>query len=109
MIRGLAYRIGLTIINILFPPVAVLMVCGPNFDFILNCTLLLLAVIPSHIHGFYITWTYFSRKRKVCKTRDDATSSKLLTKILGQARSIPRRRQVSHPFEERYQRWCKRR
>jgi len=31
----------------------------------MNCLLFLLAVIPSHIHGFYISWTYFFRRRKV--------------------------------------------
>jgi len=31
----------------------------------MNCALFLLAVIPSHIHGFYISWTYFFRRRKV--------------------------------------------
>lgn len=29
--------------------------------------LFLLAIIPSHVHGFYISWTYFGRKRKVRK------------------------------------------
>ncbi|KAF3769168.1 hypothetical protein M406DRAFT_327571 [Cryphonectria parasitica EP155] len=29
----------------------------------------LCGVIPGHVHGFYITWTYFSRKRKVKKGR----------------------------------------
>lgn len=59
------YRVFLTIVNIFFPPVAVLMVCGASQDFIINCGLFLLAVIPSHIHGFYITCVYFHRRSKV--------------------------------------------
>jgi uncharacterized membrane protein YqaE (UPF0057 family) len=53
--------------NILFPPLAVFMLTGLNEDVIFNCVLFLLAVIPSHIHGFYISLTYFQRKRKVRK------------------------------------------
>ncbi len=55
----------MTIINILMPPLAVLVLCGADWDFALNCVLFLLAVIPSHIHGFYITMTYFHRRHKV--------------------------------------------
>ena len=46
---------------------AVMMICGPNEDFIFNCVMFLLAIIPSHVHGFYISVTYFNRKRKVRK------------------------------------------
>lgn len=38
-------------------------------DALINTLWLLCGVIPGHIHGFYITWTYFSRKRKVLKGR----------------------------------------
>jgi hypothetical protein len=34
---------------------------------IINCVLFLLAVIPAHVHGFYISIVYFYRKRKVRK------------------------------------------
>ncbi|KAJ9605668.1 hypothetical protein H2200_009517 [Cladophialophora chaetospira] len=57
----------ITVLNILFPPLAVMMLTGPNEDFIFNCVMFLLAVIPSHVHGFYISLTYFNRKRKVRK------------------------------------------
>ncbi|WPG98826.1 Hypothetical protein R9X50_00162400 [Acrodontium crateriforme] len=65
--RGLIYRITLFTINILFPPLSVLLLCGPNWDLVLNCSLFLLAIIPSHIHGLYISCTYFHRRRKVKK------------------------------------------
>lgn len=58
-------RVIIALLNIIFPPLAVLLLCGPNMDFIFNCLLFLLAVIPSHVHGFYISLTYFNRKRKV--------------------------------------------
>lgn len=60
-------RLVICVLNFLFPPLAVLMLTGLNQDVILNCVLFLLAVIPSHIHGFYISFTYFNRKRKVRK------------------------------------------
>ncbi|RMZ90211.1 hypothetical protein DV736_g2578, partial [Chaetothyriales sp. CBS 134916] len=44
-----------------------MLLTGPNGDFVLNCCLFLLAVFPSHIHSFYISFTYFNRKRKVRK------------------------------------------
>jgi len=53
--------------NILFPPIAVWMLCGAGEDLLINSVLFLLAVIPSHIHGFYLSWTYFNRKRKIRK------------------------------------------
>ncbi|KIX93170.1 uncharacterized protein Z520_11024 [Fonsecaea multimorphosa CBS 102226] len=60
-------RLVITTLNILFPPLAVLLITGPNQDFIFNCVMFILAIIPSHIHGFYISLTYFNRKRKVRK------------------------------------------
>ena len=65
MIRGVVYWFVVFCINLLFPPAAVMIVAGPGMDTILNCLFFLLGVIPSHIHGFYITCTYFSRRRKV--------------------------------------------
>lgn len=58
-------RLTIAFLNVLFPPLAVLLLTGFNEDVILNCVLFLLAVIPSHVHGFYISLTYFNRKRKV--------------------------------------------
>jgi len=52
-------------LNVLFPPLAVMMITGPNEDFIFNCVMFLLAVIPSHVHGFYVSFVYFTRKRRV--------------------------------------------
>ena len=60
-------RLVLSILNILFPPLAVLLLCGLNEDVLFSCLLFLLGVIPAHIHSFYISFTYFSRKRKVRK------------------------------------------
>ncbi|OCT49513.1 hypothetical protein CLCR_07709 [Cladophialophora carrionii] len=60
-------RLVIASLNILFPPVAVMMITGPNEDFVFNCVMFILAVIPSHVHGFYISLTYFNRKRKVRK------------------------------------------
>jgi len=56
-------------VNMLFPPLAVYMLCGVGQDLFINSMLFLLAVIPSHFHGFYLSWTYFSRKRRVAKGR----------------------------------------
>jgi hypothetical protein len=46
-----------------------MLVAGPGMDCILNAILFIAGVIPGHIHGFYITCTYFHRKRKVKKGR----------------------------------------
>ncbi|TKA78090.1 hypothetical protein B0A55_03279 [Friedmanniomyces simplex] len=67
--RALIYRAWITVINIFFPPLAVAMLCGWQWDCMLNCFLFLLAVIPSHVHGFYISCTYFHRRNKVKKGR----------------------------------------
>ncbi|APA13002.1 hypothetical protein SS1G_08498 [Sclerotinia sclerotiorum 1980 UF-70] len=42
-------------------------VAGIGADCLLNTILFMLGVIPGHIHGFYITCTYFSRRKKVRK------------------------------------------
>ncbi|KAK3075184.1 hypothetical protein LTR53_001715 [Teratosphaeriaceae sp. CCFEE 6253] len=67
--RALMYRAWITCINIFFPPLAVAMLCGWEWDCMLNCFLFLLAVIPSHVHGFYVSCTYFHRRHKVKKGR----------------------------------------
>ncbi|KAF2148421.1 hypothetical protein K461DRAFT_262564 [Myriangium duriaei CBS 260.36] len=69
MFRTICHRICLTCINIFFPPLAVLILTGPGMDTLVNCVLFLLAIIPSHIHGFYISCIYYSRRRKVKKGR----------------------------------------
>ncbi|KAK0823196.1 hypothetical protein LTR73_008721 [Friedmanniomyces endolithicus] len=74
--RALAYRASLTVINIFFPPLAVAMLCGWEWDCMLNCVLFLLAVIPSHVHGFYISCTYFHRRKKVRWKRPAALKGK---------------------------------
>ena len=51
------------------PPIAILLLTGPETDTFINAVLFLLGVIPSHIHGFYISCTYFHRKNKVRKGR----------------------------------------
>ncbi|KAF2169231.1 hypothetical protein M409DRAFT_20455 [Zasmidium cellare ATCC 36951] len=65
--RGPIDRFILLIVNFLFPPAAVYGLCGLGLDLALNCVFFVLAIIPSHIHGFYITCTYFHRRRKVKK------------------------------------------
>lgn len=42
-----------------------MLVAGVGIDVLINTFFFLAGVIPGHIHGFYVTWTYFSRKRKV--------------------------------------------
>jgi uncharacterized membrane protein YqaE (UPF0057 family) len=63
--RNIPYRILIMTVNIFFPPLAVAMLTGMGMDTALNCLFFLLAVIPSHVHGFYISWVYFSRRRRV--------------------------------------------
>jgi len=46
-----------------------MLVAGPGMDAIINTLLFIAGVIPGHIHAFYITFTYFYRKRKVRKGR----------------------------------------
>nr|OQO26825.1 hypothetical protein B0A51_06486 [Rachicladosporium sp. CCFEE 5018] len=67
--RALAYRVVITIINIFFPPLAVMMLAGLHWDCMFNCLLFLAAIIPSHVHGFYVSCTYFHRRGKVKKGR----------------------------------------
>ncbi|RMY52218.1 hypothetical protein D0863_14342 [Hortaea werneckii] len=62
---GLAYRFWVILVNLILPPLAVALLAGIDVDFLINCTLFLLAVIPSHIHGFYISLVYFHRRKKV--------------------------------------------
>ena len=49
------------------PPLTVCILCGPSTDCFINCCLFLCGVVPSHLHGFYISCTFFNRKRKVRK------------------------------------------
>lgn len=46
-----------------------MLVAGVGMDALVNTLWFLCGVIPGHVHGFYITWTYFSRKKKVRKGR----------------------------------------
>lgn len=46
-----------------------MLVAGVGTDALINTLWFLCGVIPGHIHGFYITCTYFSRKRKVQRGR----------------------------------------
>jgi len=63
------HRLSLTLITIVFPPLTVLLLTGPYTDTLISCILFLCAVIPSHIHAFYISCTYFHRKKKIRKGR----------------------------------------
>ncbi|KAL3427407.1 plasma membrane proteolipid 3 [Phlyctema vagabunda] len=62
-------RILVTIVNIFCPPLGVMLVAGVGADALVNTLWFLAGVIPGHVHAFYITWTYFSRRRKVAKGR----------------------------------------
>ncbi|EMC99094.1 hypothetical protein BAUCODRAFT_56137, partial [Baudoinia panamericana UAMH 10762] len=61
--------ICLMVINVFFPPLSVAMLCGLDWDCILNCILLVCAILPSHVHAFYVSCIYFHRRRKVKKGR----------------------------------------
>ena len=93
-IRGLAYRITVICVNIIFPPAAVLIVAGGGWDTILNCLLFLLAIIPSHIHGFYITCTYFHRRNKVSAVQPEADTTSDTT---SDANSAPQVKKGKYP------------
>ena len=42
---------------------------GAGTDCIINTLLFIAGVIPGHVHGFYISQTYYHRRRKVRKGR----------------------------------------
>lgn len=69
MLNEVPYRVMIFIINIFMPPLSVMLIAGPSFDCLINTFLFIAGVLPGHIHAFYITCTYFSRKRKVRKGR----------------------------------------
>lgn len=59
-------RLIISFCNVFFPPLAVALLTGwTSHETFLNSVLFLLAVIPSHIHGFYVGIVYFTRKRRV--------------------------------------------
>lgn len=58
-------RLTLTLVNMFLPPLSVMLVAGIGMDALVNTLWFLCGVIPGHVHGFYVTWTYFSRKKKV--------------------------------------------
>lgn len=51
------------------PPLTVCLITGPATDTLISCCLFLCGVIPSHIHGFYLSCTYFHRRKKARKGR----------------------------------------
>lgn len=51
------------------PPISVMLVAGTGMDAIINTLFFIAGVLPGHIHAFYVTCTYFHRKRKVRKGR----------------------------------------
>jgi uncharacterized membrane protein YqaE (UPF0057 family) len=65
MLSTLCYRSSITILNIFFPPLAVGLLDGFSTDCLVNSILFVCGVLPSHIHGFYISCVYFSRRHKV--------------------------------------------
>ncbi|CAK1357701.1 unnamed protein product [Cercospora beticola] len=65
----LGYRLSLMFLNVFFPPLSILIMCGADMTFVVNVLLWLCAIIPSHVHGFYVSCVYFHRRRKVRKGR----------------------------------------
>jgi uncharacterized membrane protein YqaE (UPF0057 family) len=65
MFRTLCYRVSITILNIFFPPLAVGLLDNFSTDCLVNSILFVCGVLPSHVHGFYISCVYFSRRHKV--------------------------------------------
>ncbi|KAF2215630.1 hypothetical protein CERZMDRAFT_3951, partial [Cercospora zeae-maydis SCOH1-5] len=57
--------LSLMFLNFFFPPLAVLIMCGAEMTFAVNALLWICAIIPSHVHGFYVSCVYFHRRRKV--------------------------------------------
>lgn len=53
-------------------------------DCMINCILFLCGVIPSHLHGFYISCTYFHRRKKVYINRFFPLSIIAVSSILHQ-------------------------
>lgn len=64
MLRTLCYRISITLLNIFFPPLAVGLLDKFSTDCLVNSILFVCGVLPSHIHGFYVSCVYFSRRHK---------------------------------------------
>lgn len=46
-----------------------MLVAGPGMDCLINTIFFIAGVLPGHIHGFYVTCTYFHRKHKVKRGR----------------------------------------
>ncbi|OJD36191.1 plasma membrane proteolipid 3 [Diplodia corticola] len=66
---AICYRLFITIVNIFFPPLAVIFLTGFGMDTLINAILFLAAILPSHVHAFYLSCVYFSRRRRVRKGR----------------------------------------
>jgi uncharacterized membrane protein YqaE (UPF0057 family) len=65
MLSTLCYRVSITILNIFFPPLAVGLLDNFSTDCLVNSILFVCGVLPSHVHGFYISCVYFSHRDKV--------------------------------------------
>jgi hypothetical protein len=50
-------------------PTNTLQLAGVGTDCLINTLLFVAGVIPGHVHGFYISQTYYHRRRKVRKGR----------------------------------------
>lgn len=93
--RAFLYRIVITLINIFIPPLSVALLAGVEWDCTLNCILFFLGVLPSHVHGFYISCVYFHRRKKVCL----ALLDRLLALALLLRLTVGNWRKVSHEIE----------
>jgi uncharacterized membrane protein YqaE (UPF0057 family) len=67
--RNIPYRICISLLNVFFPPLSVLLLTGLGHDTAINSLLFLAGVLPSHVHCFYLSMTYFHRRRKARKGR----------------------------------------
>lgn len=115
MLSSLFYRICVFCINLVFPPAAVMIVAGLGMDVVVNCILLLLGVIPAHVHGFYLSFTYSHRRHKVRQRRQARSnciplfflSFARLTSLApptGEERQVPRRPETARLLGQRHQR-----
>lgn len=77
----LGYRLSLMFLNVFFPPLSVLIMCGADMTFVVNVLLWLCAIIPSHVHGFYVSCVYFHRRRKVSRKRPSRALPRLQKQV----------------------------
>lgn len=104
MLGGLGYQFGIIVINIFFPPLSVALIADLGWDLVVNCALFFCAVIPAHIHAFYVSRVFFSRRRKVGFPQCDMRIETATDTPPGAERSLAGRTEILDPIKERAQR-----